>query len=93
MQTQQRYLGGKGVNMAKELAAAQADRDASRKSIDDFTRETEAYTQARRAAFYQRHRVAWVTKEARPMETEMSLQSNLAKSKKTKQHDEEPSEP
>ncbi|KAL9580264.1 MAG: hypothetical protein Q9203_006371 [Teloschistes exilis] len=44
MQTQQRYLGGKGVNMAKELAAAQADRDASRTSIDDFTRETETYT-------------------------------------------------
>lgn len=91
-QARQRPLRGKGVNMAKELAAARADRDASQKSIDDFIRGTEAYTRARRAAFYQRHRVEWVIKEARLMETEMSLQSNLAKSKKRKQHFEEPPE-
>ena len=90
--SRQRRLGGKGVDMAKELVAARADRDASQKSIDDFIRETEPYRQAHRAAFYQRHRVAWVIKEARLMETEMSLQSNLAKSKKRKQRDEEPSE-
>ena len=92
-QTRRRSLGGKGVTMAKELAAARADRDASQKSIDDFVRETEAYTQARRTAFYQRHRVEWVIKEARLMETEMSLQRDTAKSKKRKQRDEELSEP
>ena len=56
--SRQRRLGAKGVNMAKELAEAQADRDRTRKSIDTFVRETKAYTRARRAAFYQRHRVA-----------------------------------
>ena len=92
MRFRQRRPAGKGLDMAKELVAARADRDASQKSIDDFIRETEPYRQARRAAFYQRHRVAWVIKEARLMETEMSLQSNLARSKKRKQRDEEPSE-
>ncbi|KAL9009201.1 MAG: hypothetical protein Q9173_005749 [Seirophora scorigena] len=89
--SRQRRLGAEGVNMTEELAEAQADRDATRKSIDDFVRETNAYTRARRAAFYQRHRVAWVVKEARLMETEMSLRSNSATSKKRKQGDEEPS--
>lgn len=92
-QARKRGLGGKGVNMAKELAAARADRDASQKSIDNFLRETEAYTRARRDALYQRHRVEWVIKEARLMEAEMSLQRNLAKSRKRKQRDEEPPEP
>lgn len=78
--------------MAKELAAARADLDASQKSIDSFIRETRAYRQVCRGAFYQRHRVDWVLKEARLMETEMALQSNSAKSKKRKQRDEEPLE-
>ncbi|KAL7926516.1 hypothetical protein ACQKWADRAFT_142096 [Trichoderma austrokoningii] len=88
----QRPLGGKGATMAKELAAAQADRGASQKSIDNFIRETGAYTRARRAAFYQRHRVEWAIKEARLMESERSLQRDTAKSKKRKQRDEAPSE-
>lgn len=90
--SRQGRLGAKDVNMAKELAEAQADRDATRKSIDNFVRETKVYTQARRAAFYQRHRVTWVIKEARLMETEMSLKSSSAKSGKRKQGDEDPSE-
>ncbi|CAO1605261.1 hypothetical protein XANCAGTX0491_008783 [Xanthoria calcicola] len=90
--SRQRRLGAKGVNMAKELAEAQADRDATRISIDNFVRETRPYTRARRAAFSQRHRVGWVIKEARRMETEMSLKSSSAKSKKRKQGDEDPSE-
>ncbi|KAL8927684.1 MAG: hypothetical protein Q9172_001244 [Xanthocarpia lactea] len=90
---QQYCQGGKGVNMAKELAAARADRDASQKSIDDFIRETRAYMQARRDVFYQKHRVEWVIKEARLMENEMSSLSNWAKVKKRKQRDEEAPEP
>ncbi|KAL8858965.1 MAG: hypothetical protein Q9178_004446 [Gyalolechia marmorata] len=89
----QHFLGGKGVNMGTELAAARADRDASQKSIDDFIRETRAYMQAGRDVFYQKHRVEWVIKEARLMENEMSPQSNWAKAKKRKQRDEEPPEP
>ena len=93
-QTRQPSLGGKGATMAKELATARADRDASQKSIDDFIQETEAYTRAHRAAFYQRHRVEWVIKEARLPETEMSLHCSTVKTKKRKQRDEEePSEP
>lgn len=85
--------GGKGGNMAKELAAARADRDASRKSIDNFLRETEAYTRARRDALHQRRRVEWVVKEARQMEADMALQRSSAKGRKRKQRDEEPREP
>ena len=93
-QTRQPFLGGKGATKAKELAAARADRDASQKSIGDFIQETEAYTQAHRAALYQRHRVDWVIEEARLMETEMSQHCSTAKTKKRKQRDEEePSEP
>ncbi|KAL8841972.1 MAG: hypothetical protein Q9176_002909 [Flavoplaca citrina] len=82
--------GGKGVDMAKELAAARAVWDASQKSIDDFIWETRAYMQARRDVFYRRHRVAWVIKEARLMENDVSPQSNWARIKKRKQRDEEP---
>lgn len=90
-QTRQPSLGGKGATRANELATARADRDASQKSIHDFIQETEAYTRAHGAAFYQRHRVEWVIKEARLLETEMC---STAKTKKRKQRDEEePSEP
>ncbi len=89
----QHFPGGKGVNIAKELAAARADRDASQKSIDDFIRETRAYMQKRRDVFYQKHRVDWVIKEARLVENDMSPQSNGPKIKKRKQRDEEPPEP
>ena len=91
-QTRKPGLGGKGINMAKELAAARADRDASQNSINDFIRETETYTRARRHALYQRHRVEWVIKEARLMEYEISMQKTLVKSKKRKQRDEGPLE-
>ncbi len=84
--------GGKGVDIAKELAAARVDMDASQKSIDDFIWETRAYMQARRDVFYRKHRVAWVIKEARLMENDMFPQSNWAKIKKRKQRDEEPPE-
>ncbi|KAL8914312.1 MAG: hypothetical protein Q9171_001032 [Xanthocarpia ochracea] len=89
----QHFPGGKGGNIAKELAAARADRDASQKSIDDFIRETRAYMQAGRDVFYQKHRVEWVIKEARLMENEMFPQSNWTTIKKRKQRDEEPPEP
>ncbi len=82
-----------GVNMAKELAAAQADREASQKLIDDFIRVTETYTRVRRDAVFQRYRVEWAVKEARLMQTEMVFQRNLANSRKRKQLDEEPPEP
>ena len=79
--TQARHRpGAKSVNLAKELEAAQADRDASSKTICDFIRETEAYTRAQTAAYYQRHRVEWVIKEARLMETEISQRRKTANS-------------
>ena len=91
VQTRQPSLVGKGATRVKELATARAERDASQKSIDDFIQETKGYTRARRAAFYQRHRVEWVIKEARLLETEMC---STVKTKKRKQRDdEEPSEP
>jgi hypothetical protein len=86
-------LSGKGTNTAKELAAARADRDASHKSVDDFLRETERYTRARRDALHHRHRVEWVVNEARQMEADMTLQRSSAKPRKRKQRDEEPSGP
>ena len=89
----QHFPSGEGVNIAKELATARVNRDASQKSIDDFIRETKAYMQAGRDVFYQKHRVEWVIKEARLMENEISPQSNWAKVKKRKQRDEEPLEP
>ena len=81
-QTRQPGTGAKAVNLAMKLEAAQADRDASQKTICDFIRETELYTYAQTAAYYQRHRVEWVIKEARFMETEMSQQSKMGKSRK-----------
>ena len=91
-QARQRRHSGKDICMAKELAVARANRNASQKLFDDFVRETEPYRQARKAAFYQRHRVAWVIEEARVVEAEMSLQSSSAKSKKRKLRGEDTSE-
>ena len=81
-QTRQRCPGAKAVNLVQNLEAAQADWDACQKTICDFIRETELYTHAQTAAYYQRHRVEWVIKEALLMETEMSQQSKMGKSKK-----------
>ena len=93
-QTRQPSLGGKGATMAKELATALVDLNASQRSIKDFIQETEPYTRAHGAAFYQGHRVEWVIKEARLMESEMSRHRSTAKTKKRKQRDEkELSEP
>ena len=90
-QTRQSSLSEKGVTRAKKLTTARADRDASQKSIHDFIQETEAYTRAHEAVFYQRHRVKWVIKETRLLKTEIC---STAKTKKRKQRDEEkPSEP
>ena len=75
-----RRPGAKTVSPAKELEAAQAERDASNKTIRDFIRETKPYKRAQAAAYYQRHRVEWVIKEARLMETEMSQQRKTADS-------------
>ena len=72
-----RRPGAKTVRPAKELEAAL---DASNKTIRDFIRDTEPYHRAQAAAYYQRHRVEWVVKEAHVMETEMSQQRKTAKS-------------
>ncbi|MCJ1448635.1 MAG: hypothetical protein MMC23_009152 [Stictis urceolatum] len=61
----------KSGNIDEQLQVAQADRDASNKTIRDFVRETRQYTSAQKAAHYQRHRVEWVIKEARSMETQI----------------------
>ncbi|KAL8709012.1 MAG: hypothetical protein Q9220_006221 [cf. Caloplaca sp. 1 TL-2023] len=84
---------GEGTAVAKELAVARADRDACQQLIDDFIQETETYTQVHKAAFYQRHRVEWVVKEARIMENGSSLHRNTGNSKKRKERHEELSEP
>ena len=79
--TQARRRPGAGaVGPAKELEAAQAERDASNKTIRDFIRDTKPYKRAQAAAYYQRHRVEWVIREARLMETEMSQQRRTAES-------------
>ncbi len=78
-QTRQRRPA-KNVDLAKKLEAARAALEATNKTIDDFIRETVPYTHARKATYYQRHRVEWVVKEARLMETEMSQQSKPMKS-------------
>ena len=49
--------------MVKELATTLVDLNASQRSIKDFIQETEPYTQAHGAAFYQRHRVEWIAFE------------------------------
>lgn len=74
-----RRPAAKTVSPVKELEAAQAERDASNKRIRDFIRETNPYRRAQAAAYYQRHRVEWIIKEARLMETEMSQQRKTAK--------------
>ncbi|KAL8725457.1 MAG: hypothetical protein Q9166_007351 [cf. Caloplaca sp. 2 TL-2023] len=79
-QTRQRRPGPKTVDLANELDAARAALDATNKTINDFIRETAPYRYAQTDAYYQRHRVEWVIKEARLMETEMSQQSKTAKS-------------
>lgn len=71
--------GAKTVSLTKELKAAQADRDASNKTISDFVKETKRYKRAHSAAYYQRHRVEWAVKEARLLKTEMSQESKMAK--------------
>lgn len=73
--------------------AARSGPDTSQKSIDNFLAETKAYTQARRIAMYQRHRVRWAIEEAHLMEAEMFAQKNLANSRKRKQDDERVLEP
>jgi hypothetical protein len=78
-QARQRRPGAKNVDLAKESKSALAALDATNKMIDDFVRETEAYTYAHRAAYYQRHRLGWIIKEARLMETEMVHQSKTVK--------------
>ena len=78
-QSRQRRPGAKTVNLAKELEAAQAARDASNKTIYEFIRETKPYTLVQTAAYYQRHRVDWVIKEARLIETEMFQESKMTK--------------
>ncbi|KAI0975068.1 hypothetical protein F4678DRAFT_458185 [Xylaria arbuscula] len=76
-----RRPGAKAASPTKELEAAQAERDASNKAIRDFIREAKPYERALAAVFYQRHRVEWVIREARLMETEISQQRKTAKSK------------
>ena len=57
-----------------------SDAQAINRTIYDFIRETKTHTNAQRAVYYQRHRVEWVVKEARLMESEMYQQSKIAKS-------------
>ncbi|KAF2241358.1 hypothetical protein BU26DRAFT_440732, partial [Trematosphaeria pertusa] len=68
------------IASSRPLEVAQAERDASNKTIRDFIRETKPYKCAQAAAFYQRHRVEWVIREARLMEAKMSQQRKMAKS-------------
>ena len=77
--TRQGCPGAETDNRGKELRAAQADRDALKKMVDDFVRETTPYTHFQRAACYQRHRVEWIVREAHLMENEMSQSSKMAK--------------
>ncbi|KAI0399969.1 hypothetical protein F4802DRAFT_620661 [Xylaria palmicola] len=83
----------KTVSIAKQLEAAQADRDTSSKRIRDFIQTTEPYKRAQAAAYYQRHRVAWVVKEAHLMEAEMLQQRKAATSKKRRRDREEETSP
>lgn len=78
-QSRQYRPSRKAFNLAKELEAAQAARKASNKAISEFIRETKRFTRAQTAAYYQRHRVDWVVKEARLMEAEMIQQSEMTK--------------
>lgn len=76
----QRLPSVKAVDHIKKLKAIQAERDASNSTIRDFIRDTKPYKRAQAAAYYQRHRVEWVVREARLMETEMSQQGRTAES-------------
>ena len=78
-QARQRFLE-KNVDLAKDLATTRAALVATNKMIDNYVRETEPYIHAQTAAYYQRHRVEWVVKEARLMETEKFKERNTAKS-------------
>lgn len=78
-QTRKCRPGVGAVNLAKELEAAQAARDVSNKTIYEFIRETKPYTHVQTAAYYQRHRVDWVVKEARLIETKIFQQRKMTK--------------
>lgn len=58
------------------LNAGEPDSDKTR----DFLRATKPYKRAVAAVYYQKHRVDWVIKEARAMETEISQKRATAKS-------------
>jgi hypothetical protein len=88
-----RAVGEQRGNIPKGSAAGQPDYDASQKSIWNFVRETKACSRARRQALYQRHRVDWVVREARLMETDVFAQKNLGKGKKRKFSNQEFLEP
>ncbi|KAL8750778.1 MAG: hypothetical protein Q9199_006849 [Rusavskia elegans] len=76
--------GPKAVELAKRLEkrleAAEADLNATNKTIDDFIQETALYRRAETAAYFQKLRVKWAVEEARLMEIEMSQQRRTAKS-------------